>query len=131
LLREFRGDGHVAALVANEIDGCEANVLIAADYVMPAAMQRANRGWSEEEWASAEDRLLARGLLDAHGLTDSGRRLRATIEDSTDRLSLAPYAKLGAPACAELEGHLLAINRGLGGAVPFPNPMGLTPAADL
>jgi hypothetical protein len=133
LLREFRGDGHVAALVANEIDGCEAHVMIVADYVMPAAMQRANRGWSEEEWAAAEDRLLARGLMNATGLTDAGRRLRATIEDATDRLALSPFTKLGTAACAELEGHLIEINRGLGGAVPFPNPnpMGLTPAADL
>jgi hypothetical protein len=34
-------------------------------------------------------------------------------------------------ACAQLETHLLEINRALGGAVPFPNPMGLTPASDL
>ena len=130
LLREFRGDGHVAALVANEIDGCEANVLITAEHVMPPAMQRANRGWSAEEWTAAEDRLLDRGLLRTDGLTDAGRRLRATIEDATDRLALAPYQELGATACAELESKLLEINRSLGSAVPFPNPMGLTPAAD-
>src|SRR5439155_2470423 len=86
LLREFRGAGHVAVLVANEIDGCEAHVLITTDYVMPADMQRANRGWSEEEWSAAEDRLLARGLINASGLTDAGRRLRLAIEDATDRL---------------------------------------------
>jgi len=131
LLREFRGDGHVAVLVANEIDGCEAHVLITTDYVMPAEMQRANRGWSEEEWAAAEDRLLARGLINASGLTDAGRRLRLAIEDATDRLALAPYRELGAAGCAELERHLLEINRAVGATIPYPNPMGLTPVADL
>ena len=130
LLREFRGDGHVAVLVANEIDGCEAHVLITTDYVMPAEMQRANRGWSEEEWAAAEDRLIARGLLGAGGLTDAGRRLRLAIEDATDRLALPPFTALGETACTELESHLLEVGRGLGQAVPFPNPMGLTPVAE-
>ena len=130
LLREFRGDGHVAVLVANEIDGCEAHVLITTDYVMPAEMQRANRGWSEEEWAAAEDRLIARGLLGADGLTDAGRRLRLAIEDATDRLALPPFTALGETAYTELEAHLLEVGRGLGQAVPFPNPMGLTPVAE-
>jgi hypothetical protein len=69
--------------------------------------------------------------MNAAGLTDAGRRLRATIEDTTDRLALAPFRALGATACAELEAHLIEINHHLAGAVPFPNPMGLTPAADV
>ena len=133
LLREHRGDGHVAALLANEIDGLEAHVLIATDYETPAEMQRANRGWSEEEWAAAEDGLLVRGLIDASGLTDAGRRLRARIEDTTDRLALPPFAAVGARDCETLEAHLIEINRILtaGAAVPFPNPMGLTPASGV
>jgi hypothetical protein len=128
LLREHRGDGHVATLLANEVDGLEAHVLITADYVMPPEMQRANRGWSEEEWSAAEDRLLERGLIDARGLTDAGHRLRASIEDTTDRLALQPFVAIGARDCDALEAHLVEINRALtaGAAVPFPNPMGLT-----
>jgi hypothetical protein len=133
LLREHRGDGHVAALLANEIDGLEAHVLIATDYSTPADLQRANRGWSEEEWATAEDRLLGRGLIDASGLTDAGRKLRAQIEDTTDRLALPPFVAVGARDCETLEAHLVEINRILtaGAAVPFPNPMGLTRAAGV
>jgi len=133
LLREHRGDGHVAMLLANEIDGLAAHVLIATDYETPAEMQRANRGWSEEEWAVAEDRLLVRGLIDASGLTDAGRRLRAHIEDTTDRLALPPFAEVGARDCETLEAHLVEINRILtaGAAVPFPNPMGLPRAAGV
>jgi helix-turn-helix protein len=133
LLREFRGDGHVATLLANGIDGCEAHVLITSDFVMPPEMQRENRGWSEEEWTAAEDRLLEHGLIDASGLTDAGRRLRAVIEDTTDRLALSPFAAVGARMCETLEAHLVEINRILtaGAAVPFPNPIGLTKAAGL
>lgn len=130
LLREHRGDGHVAALIANQIDGVEANVLITTDYQSPAELQRANRGWSEEEWAAAEDRLLERGFIDASGLTDAGRGLRAQVEDTTDRLALPPFVAIGTEECETLEAHLVEINRILtaGAAVPFPNPMGLTPA---
>jgi len=133
LLREHRGDGHVATLLVNEIDGLEAHVLIATDYETPPELQRANRGWSEEEWTAAEDRLLERGLVDASGLTDAGRKLRAAIEDATDRLALPPFAAVGARDCGTLEAHLVEINRKLtaGAAVPFPNPMGLTPAAGV
>jgi len=133
LMREFRGDGHVATLLANEIDGCEAHVLITSDGAMPPEMQRANRGWSEEEWAAAEDRLLERGLIDASGLTDAGRRLRATIEDTTDRLALPPFSAIGARDCETLEAHLVEVNRILTAAlaVPYPNPMGLPRAAGV
>ncbi len=133
LLREHRGDGHVAMLLANEIDGLEAHVLIAADHETPPELQRSNRGWSEEEWGAAEDGLLERGLFGASGLTDAGRALRAVIEDATDRLALPPFAAAGARDCETLEAHLVEINRILtaGAAVPFPNPMGLTPAAGV
>ena len=133
LLREHRGDGHVAMLLANEIDGLEAHVIKAAEEGTPAEILRANRGWSEEEWAAAEDRLLERGLIDASSLTDAGRKLRAQIEDATDRLALPPFAAIGPGDCETLETHLVEINRLLtaGVAVPFPNPMGLTPAAGV
>ena len=133
LLREHRGDGHVATLLANEIDGLEAHVLIVADRAMSAEMQRASRGYSEEEWAAAEDRLLERGLFGASDLTDAGRTLRAAIEDATDRLALPPFIAVGARDCETLEAHLVEINRILTAraAVPFPNPMGLTPAAGV
>jgi hypothetical protein len=41
--------------------------------------------------------------LDADGaFTDTGRAARQAIEDSTDRLAVAPYAAIGEDACAEL-----------------------------
>src|SRR4051794_14002352 len=60
ILREHRGDGHVAALVAADVTGCEALVWrssydLVRDHLQP------NRGWTDEEWAAARERLVARG----------------------------------------------------------------------
>ena len=131
LLREHRGDGHVATLLANDIDGLEAHILIVAEHGTPPEAQRASRGWSEEEWEAAADQLLERGFIGPSGLTDAGRRLRAQIEDTTDHLALPPFAAIGADACDTLEAHLAEIKAILtaGAAIPFPNPIGLTPAA--
>ncbi|HVW31707.1 MAG TPA: hypothetical protein VHL53_04125, partial [Acidimicrobiia bacterium] len=96
LLREHRGDGHVAALTAAGLDGCEAHVTIAAAGNIPRETLQVNRKWSDEEWAAAEDRLRSRGWLDASGaLTDAGRAGRAEIEDRTDALAEEPWKALG------------------------------------
>lgn len=130
LLREHRGDGHVALLVAEGIDGCEAHVLLVAAGSSTAEIQRQYRNWSEEEWAAAEQRLSARGLLDsAGGLTEEGRRVRDGIERRTDELALAPYAALGEKDALRLEELLRSIGDALSGStIPYPNPMGLPPA---
>lgn len=104
LLREYRGDGHVAVLLAAELDGLEALVTDTATGTnwKPYYLQ-ANRGWSADDWASAQQRLRDRGLLDAEGeLTDSGMQLRRDIEAETDRLDAAPYCLLGAEATRRL-----------------------------
>ncbi|WP_329572049.1 SCO6745 family protein [Kitasatospora sp. NBC_01266] len=104
LLREHRGDGHLAALLDAELDGLEALVThTATGRGFLPAMARSTRGWSDEEWSAAEDRLRGRGLLDADGaLTDAGRQVRQEIEDRTDRLAEAPYRHLGEAALARL-----------------------------
>lgn len=127
LLREHRGDGHVAALVAAGVDGCEATVLAAAAGVVDEDHPRA-RGWTEEETAAATGRLRERGHLDADGgLTRAGRELRAAVEDATDLAAAPPYRTLGAAASAELEGLLgLLLERYLAGfPYPYPNPVGV------
>ncbi|MES5818070.1 hypothetical protein [Streptomyces sp. RG80] len=104
LLREHRGDGHLAALTAAELDGLEAMVThTATGRGMTPKWVLATRGWSQEEWDSAAGRLRDRGLLDASGeLTERGVALRAEIEDMTDRLDRAPYEHLGAEGVARL-----------------------------
>jgi hypothetical protein len=128
LLREFRGDGHVAALLGAGIDGCEANVLAVGTGAVPAELLRGARGWSEADWSAAAGRLEARGLLDGAGAaTDAGRAARAAVETATDELAMASWRHLGPDGCARLEALLAAPRERIlaGGGFPFPNPIGL------
>jgi hypothetical protein len=103
LLREHRGDGHFAALAAADIDGCEANVLRCALDRRREDMQPA-RGWTDEQWDAAVQRLTARGYLAPDGaLTETGRDAYAAVEDATDHAAQRPWARIGPDAVAELK----------------------------
>ncbi|NUW43863.1 SCO6745 family protein [Nonomuraea rhodomycinica] len=103
LLREFRGDGHIAALLTEGVGGLEALVLHGASGEVPSAVLRVSRAWPEEEWAAAVDRLRGRGLLDADDtLSADGAALRRHIEERTDALALPAYGALGEQGCERL-----------------------------
>lgn len=97
LVREHRGDGHVAALLHAGLSGREALVShTATGKGFTVAAAQATRGWSAEEWQASVDALADRGLMTPGGaLTDDGTALRAQVEAETDRLGLAPWAALG------------------------------------
>ncbi len=127
-LREHRGDGHTAALLAAGIRGVEAHLLAAGSRAIPAEVLRDNRGWSEEEWDDATEGLAGRGLLHGDGrATDAGRTLHGAVEDRTDRLAEPAYAALSDGALGDLHGALsaCAVDVAASGLLPFPNPMGL------
>ncbi|MEG8279037.1 SCO6745 family protein [Streptomyces sp. AHA2] len=104
LLREHRGDGHLAVLVSAGLDGLEAVVThTATGRGMAPKWVFTTRGWTQEEWDAATDRLRERGLLEESGeLSGQGAALRTEIEQETDRLDRAPYAHLGAEGVARL-----------------------------
>ncbi|XVU22374.1 SCO6745 family protein [Actinoplanes sp. CA-054009] len=104
LLREFRGDGHVAALLAAGIGGLEALVLHVVSGEMDERFLRLSRGWGRDHWAGAADALRTRGLIDEDDsvLTDAGRDLRAEVEAVTDRLAAPAYDAIGIDACVRL-----------------------------
>ncbi|NUP37590.1 MAG: hypothetical protein HOY76_11395 [Streptomyces sp.] len=104
LLREHRGDGHLAVLMSAELDGLEAVVThTATGKGMTPKWVFGSRGWKQEDWDAACGRLRERGLLDDAGeLTERGVALRAQIETETDRLDRAPYEHLGAEGVARL-----------------------------
>ena len=103
LLREYRGDGHVAVLTSENVSACEALVLHAATGEVPAATLRASRAWSGDEWRAASEGLRARGWLDAEdALTEAGLAHRTTVEDRTDALALEPWRHIGTDACDRL-----------------------------
>lgn len=103
LWREHRGDCHNAALVAAEIDGVEAHVLLAARGVGSADVIEKIRGWTAAEWQAATARLANRGLVTSDGAyTEAGRQLRSDIETHTDDLCREPRERLGPEGCKRL-----------------------------
>jgi hypothetical protein len=129
LLREYRGDGHVAALLAEDLDGCEAHLTLVGTGRAPREVVQAARGWSDDEWEAAAGRLRRRGWLDeAGGLTERGRAGRQAVEERTDRLAARPWRELGTAGCARLRALAWPLSDAVvrAGGVPMPNPMGLT-----
>ncbi|WP_344962870.1 SCO6745 family protein [Streptomyces thioluteus] len=125
LLREHRGDGHVAALVTAGLDGCESLVLRSGIDVPREALQPF-RGWTDEEWRAAAGRLAARGLLDADGrATEEGRRLSAEVEAATDLAAARPWQGPAPEAVDELLAALAPVSRACAAVLPHPNPIGL------
>ena len=105
LLREYRGDGHVAALTIAGLSGIEALVVHAATGEVAAPVLQVTRAWSDEQWARGVDVVRARGWLtdgDELALSDAGAAHRQEVEDATDRLAVDAYAALGDDGCAEL-----------------------------
>jgi hypothetical protein len=103
LLREHRGDGHIAALVVAGLNGAEASVTHAVSGAVPEEVLRTTRGYTEEAWQAVKDRLRARGLLDGDGaFTKAGQELRDWVERTTDEAASAPYEHLGSDTTQRL-----------------------------
>lgn len=128
LLREQRGDGHVAALNVFGISGRQSNVLHAAADRVPREMIMRSRDYDEDEWQRHVDELAGRGLLDGAGaLTPAGYGLKSQIEEATDRLALSVFDVLDDAELATLFGALTPLTRLVvaAGDVPAATPMGL------
>jgi hypothetical protein len=97
LMREFRGDGHIAALVTAEISGIESSLISGPWQNNPkyTSFMIKSRLWSETEIAAAYEGLAERDILRDGELTTKGRALRDEIEATTDRLDLAPWRNVG------------------------------------
>ena len=107
ILREHRGDGHVAALLTAGVDGCESLVWRAGlEGGRLRAVTQPARGWTDDEWAAAGYRLRDRGWLTSGGTaTPAGRDAYARVELLTDQLAASPWRHLdaaGIDRCAEL-----------------------------
>jgi hypothetical protein len=128
LLREQRGDAHVAVLAASGISGRECNVLHSvADRVPRDFIMRA-RHYDEDEWRSCTERLTSRDILDDAGsLTEAGVSFKQDVEDATDRLALAAFDALDDDELETLFRTLTPITRAViaGGDIPVATPMGL------
>lgn len=95
LLREHRGDAHVAACVAAGLEAVSMNVLTELWVGMPLGSYTATRGWAPERIGAAAAALGARGLVADGALTEEGRRFRDEVERRTDEASAPVVAALG------------------------------------
>jgi hypothetical protein len=125
-LREHRGDGHDAALLQREIDGISAHVLAAAAGRSSRQWLMRARGWDDDAWDDATQRLTARGWLADGELTAEGLAMVAAVEADTDRLALGPWAALGDVGCDRLGELLIPIRHAVLAADLWPqhNPIG-------
>ncbi len=129
VLREQRGDGHVAALLTAGLDPVESGVLHAAEIGMDQDRMRTRRGWTEQEWSDGMRRLAARGLVtDGGALTPEGAARRVEVERRTDALADDARAALGdrADRLVALTAPLVRTITRSDSFLP-DNPMGLRP----
>jgi hypothetical protein len=107
MLREHRGDGHIAALMVEGIGGLESHVLYALADDMPAEKFGRVHHLPAEQLAAVIDGMRDRGLVGDDGwLTDSGRAAHERVEALTDDLAAEPYESLEANELDELIAEL-------------------------
>ena len=128
LLREQRGDAHVAVLAAAGVSGRESNVLHAAAGRVPREYIARTRDYDEAAWRHHEQRLIERGLLNDDGsLTPAGQELKDDIESRTDLLALSALDALTDEEVEALFQALTPITRAVvaGADMPAVTPMGV------
>ena len=92
LLREHRGDGHIAALIIEGVGGLEAHVLLALDMGMPPEKFGRIHHLPAAQLAAVIDGVRDRGLIGDDGwLNEQGRAARERVEALTDDLAAKPY----------------------------------------
>jgi len=118
MLREHRGDGHIAALVSERIGGTEAHVLSALDMgIYPAESFGRIHHLPKAHLAEVMEGLRDRGLLDASGrFTEAGHATKRRVENLTDTLAGAPYEALDPLELDELIAVLEPLSRRIAAA---------------
>nr|WP_257901442.1 hypothetical protein [Saccharothrix obliqua] len=114
LLREHRGDGHLAALLNHGLGGLAAIITDGAtgNGLLAREETQALRGWSGEQWDVEAAALTERGLLDDDGvLTEAGRAVRAAVEEDTNTAAAEPYRALGVADSERLRRLCLPLSR--------------------
>lgn len=95
LLREFRGDAHIAAWTSAGFDATEIGLLTELYWGLPMRTYIRTRAWTDEDLDRAESRLQERGLLEEGKLSTAGLQAREEVELATDRQCQAILDALG------------------------------------
>lgn len=130
MLREFRGDSHTAAWISAGFNACEIGIVSELYWGLPVKSYSRTRGWTEDDYAVALERLERDGLVSDGALTALGRDAREQVEIATDIQMRPMLAALG-----ESTSELVSILRPWGAAIraakgyPAAGPHDLADAA--
>jgi hypothetical protein len=95
MLREFRGDSHTAAWISAGFDATEIGLMSELYWGLPMRSYSRTRGWTDEQFDAAHDRLRSRGMVDDTGFTAAGRATREEVEVHTDEQMRPAIEALG------------------------------------
>lgn len=111
VIREWRGDVHIAVLVTNEIGPSDCLAMQVGAGKFPFRLARATRRWTDDEWTAAQKRLAARGWANGDGtLTSDGFEAREHVESETDRLCETIWRDVGDAGATRLTELIAPIN---------------------
>jgi hypothetical protein len=120
LVREHRGDGHIAAWLPH-FDSTEITVLTEPWWGIEPGSYAWTRGWDTDDIAAARARLVDRALLDDDaGITAAGRALREQVEDTTDLAAREVIVRLG-DRIDELFALLAPLSKAMVGPDGYPD----------
>lgn len=126
VVREHRGDGHVALLLAAAIGPVEALVLYSGwQSRVSRRFLQSTRLWDDAAWDAAIASLTDRGLAGPDGLTAEGLAVRERLESDTDRLAADPWAAIGQDGALRLFDLLLPLAEALNSGGAYPRPFAL------
>jgi Helix-turn-helix family len=107
IIREWRGDNHIALLVTAGLDAVECLVMDAVVAKGTTSFLKTTRGWSDEEWGEATARLHKRGLVSEDGTpTQDGIDMRLGIESATDDADMPLWDLVGEKRALDLHESL-------------------------
>lgn len=119
LVREHRGDGHLAALVGTGLDVVTINVLTEVWLGYAPGEYTATRGFGADVVSDASAALVERGWMADGRLTPDGLRVRIGIEQTTDESQTQLMGALGREV-DDLVEHCQAISAKVLAARAFP-----------
>lgn len=111
VFREYRGDGHLAALMEHGIGPIESLVTAGSFSNLSVSFHRKRRGWNDDQLEVAVERCVDAGWVDADWtLTPAGVQLRTSIEDATDRTMSPLLDALGSEETSKLTSSMAALS---------------------
>lgn len=112
LVREHRGDSHIAAWIAHGFDATEISLITEPYMGVPMRSYSRSRAWTDADFDAALERMTSRGLFKDGELTTEGRDAREAIEVSTDLQVRYVIEAIGSDVdelCTLLEGYAAKI----------------------